>query len=325
MKAIFFKIIFYIFVCAVALLPLQPAAAQIIGGAYVQTNAATNIYSNQATLNGYFSFPYYYTGTNYVWFQWGTDTNYQNSTSQQLMSGNSNSFSQYISNLNPNTTYHFRAALQNNNAITYGQDMTFYTNSSGNYYGNSSLYVRKQVINYSSGILNWQASVNANPTELIGFAITLQAVNGDVHNVIVRDILPENLTYFRAGTTTLDGQNYVGDITSGINIGTIMAGNTRTIIYQAITGPSQNFAYGTTTLSNNATITSSESGTQTASAQVIVNRSQVYGATSINTGITNNPVSGSFFLPLFLIIFMSWLYFTGRVSRFSNWIGAKIK
>jgi len=45
--------------------------------------------------------------------------------------------------------------------------------------------------------------------------------------------------------------------------------------------------------------------------------------TATPTGITNNIISDSFFLPLFLILLGSWLYFTGRIYRFADWISKK--
>lgn len=48
--------------------------------------------------------------------------------------------------------------------------------------------------------------------------------------------------------------------------------------------------------------------------------SQVLGASDISTGVTNNIVKDSFFMPLFLIFLMSWLYFTGKIYRFADWL-----
>ena len=89
----------------------------------VQTNSATNTYSNQATLNGYVN------GSNlynmYVWFQWGTTISYGYETNHQAMSY-SGFFNQHIAELSPGIIYHFRAVTQNyNGQIIYGQDITF--------------------------------------------------------------------------------------------------------------------------------------------------------------------------------------------------------
>ncbi len=293
------------------------------GSFYAQTNSATNVQNNQATLNGYEAGGATY--NNYVWFQYGTDTNYGNNTNQQTLNY-SGSFTQNIANLSYNTTYHFRAVAESSGQTVYGQDMTFNSNgSNNNYYGNGSLSITKQVINLSSGNLAWQSSVNAKPGDVLSFAITLQATGGqEIDNVFVRDNLPADLIY-KGNMTVNASQNYSGNPASGINIGTIPAGGIEVIAYQAQVAPAANFIYGTTTLSNNATITSTEAGTQTASASVFVNNSLVYGAaTSVSTGLTNNPITDSFFLPMILIIFGSWFYFSGNVYKFSDWLGSRL-
>ena len=183
-----------------------------------------------------------------------------------------------------------------------------------------TLTISKKVINLTSGNLNWQASVNAKSGDVLAFVITIQAGNQDVHNVFVRDILPAGLTY--KGNMTVNASiNYSGNPASGIGVGTIPAGGITIISYQAQANPT---TYGSSVLTNNATITSNEAGTQTASASVFVTGSAVYGATDVPTGLTNNPVRDSFLLPVFLIILMSWMYFTGRIYVFADWLGAKI-
>lgn len=300
--------------------------SQQTGQNNVQTYSATNISNSQATLNGYFSMPYLYSGTSYVWFQWGIGTNYGYETVHQSISGNSQNFSQNIVNLAPNTAFHFRAVMQNNNGTFYGQDMTFNSNGSNNYYGNGSLSVTKQAINLTLGNLNWQSSVSANPGDILSFAIILQASGQDVHNVVVRDLLPLNLTF--AGNLAVNSSlNYPGDIQNGVNVGTVPANGVVVVSYQARVAPSASLPYGASTLTSNATVTSQESGTQTASAQILMNNSYVYGnsnITNLSTGLTNNPVTDSFFLPIMLIILGSWFYFSGNIYKFSDWLGARL-
>ena len=149
-------------ICLTLLSVFSVASAQTVGAVTVQTNSATNISNYQATLNGYLSVPYI-SNSNYVYFQWGTTTNYTNTTNQQNINS-SNSFSQVITGLSLNTTYHFMAVVQSNNGTYYGQDMTFYTNqnnnnSSGNYYvqTNYPTYVQN-----NSATLNGTLSCNNN-------------------------------------------------------------------------------------------------------------------------------------------------------------------
>jgi len=240
---------------------------QQVGGINAQTNSATNVSNYQATLNGYFGAPYLNASAN-VWFQWGATTSYGNNTNQQSLY-NSGSFSQNITGLSLNTTYHFRAVAQNNNTTVYGSDMTFYTGSGS---GAGYLIVGKKVINLTSGNLNWQNSVNAKPYDVLSFAITLQAQGQDVHNIFAQDTLPSNLIY-KDNLTINASLNYAGNPTSGINVGTLSAGQVMVISYQAQVASDQNFAYGLSNLTSTANITSQESGTQTAIATVLINNS----------------------------------------------------
>src|SRR3989344_6593969 len=241
---------------------------QQVGGINAQTNSATNVSNYQATLNGYFGAPYLNASAN-VWFQWGTTTSYGNNTNQQSLY-NSGSCSQNITGLLQNTTYHFRAVAQSNNATVYGSDTTFYTGSGS---GSGYLIVGKKVINLTAGNLNWQTSLNN-----------------------------------------------IGNPASGINVGTLSAGQVEVISYQVQVASSPNFAYGLSNLTSTANITSQESGTQTAIATVLINNSSVQGITTIPTGLTNNLLEDSFFLPLLIVLISVWLYFSGLAYKFADWM-----
>lgn len=307
-------------ICASVLALAQPALAQLVGTPTVQTNSATNISANQATLNGYFGIPYLQTGTSYFWFQWGPyELTYGNETTHQSTTSNNQNFSQALVSLSPNTTYHYRTVLQTNNGTFYGPDVSFATTNNSDY-TNSTLSVTKQAINLTSGNLNWQNSITANPDDVISFAIILRAGSQDAHNVFVRDMLPPNLSYI--GRLIVNSNlNSWGDPQVGINIGTIPANGVAVVSYQARVAPGSSLPYGSTTLSSSATITSQEMGTQTVSSQVLVNNSWIAGnsnITNVPTGLTNNPFKDSFFFPLAGIILFSWLYFTGKIKKFMS-------
>jgi len=91
------------------------------------TAAAQNIQPNSATLsasvnpNG---------SDSSVWFEYGLDTNYGNSTTSQTVAGSNTSavpFTASIANLAPGQTFHFRAVASNSFGTTYGADQTFAT------------------------------------------------------------------------------------------------------------------------------------------------------------------------------------------------------
>jgi len=281
----------------------------------VQTNSATNVYNNQATLNGYLYNSSNNNCNSYVWFQYGPNTSYGTETNHQSQN-NTGSFSQNVNIYNNgNTTYHFRAVAQSCNGNTvYGQDMTLATTGSG------SLTISKTVRNMTSGNSNWSTSTYASPSDTLMFMITIQATGSQsVNNVFVRDIFPGNLIY-RNQQIVSGSSNYSGDITSGLSIGSISAGQTVTITYQAQVAALQNFSYGTTTLNNSVSVTSSDSTSNpTTSASVSVTRSAVYGASSVATGLTNNLLMDSFILPLMLALIGLWMFKSGMFIKVEKW------
>ena len=93
------------------------------------TNLATNIGETSARLNGL--------GLNLSniatdgWFEWGTSQSLGNTGSRiTLGSVSSNSFYQSLFGLSPNTTYYFRAVVENSNGKAYGDILNFRMNSS---------------------------------------------------------------------------------------------------------------------------------------------------------------------------------------------------
>jgi len=285
-----------------------------------QTKPATNITVNQATLNGYL----YNNNTNCnadVWFEYGTTSNYGYQTNRQTKSFTTN-FSQNVNLYGNYANYHFRAVAQDCQSNTvYGQDLSFFVNA-----GQGALSVSKTARNLTSGS-GWSNIIYANPADTLMFMITLRApASQNVSNATVRDYFPNNLTYKDQLIVSGAGSNYSGDINSGINIGSINSGQTVAITYQAQVAPAQNFSYGTTTLNNNVSVTSSGSGyAPSSSASIIVTRSAVYGATTIPTGFTNNFWLDSFILPLTAVLIGVWLWRAGLFFGVEKWLTGKNK
>ena len=135
---------------------------------YVQTQSASNVYQNSAQLNG--SVNSNNCQTNY-WFEYGTSWSLGNTTSNQS-AGSSNgqmNISSYISGLNYNSTYYFRAVAQNNSGISYGSILSFTTNG-GNYCNgyncgnnNGAPYVQTlSATNYTGNSVVFNGSVTPN-------------------------------------------------------------------------------------------------------------------------------------------------------------------
>jgi len=97
-------------------------------GIKVNTSAASSVTGQSATFNGYLT-SMGASSTAYVWFEYGTDTTYGNSTPQQSK-GMPGSFSYSISRLQPGLTYYYRAAAFSNGYNVYGQYSTFQTTPS---------------------------------------------------------------------------------------------------------------------------------------------------------------------------------------------------
>lgn len=93
----------------------------------VNTNAANNIGTTYATLNGLVNS----NGSTNIsaWFEWGINSNYGNQTPKNFYGNTSSTnFNYALGGLQPNTTYYFRAAAQSNNGqIVYGSQMAFTT------------------------------------------------------------------------------------------------------------------------------------------------------------------------------------------------------
>ncbi len=308
-----------LFIVCVAL--LSAGGAVFAEDFNVQTNSATEVKNNQVILNGYVigGAPY----SSSVWFEWGATTSYENQTQHLSLYAANAPFSQAVLGLSPNTSYHFRAVFQGRGTILYGQDMTFTTSGEG-YVGSSSLSVTKRVINLTSGSSSWQSSVSARPSDMLSFAIILQANGRDFHEVNVRDVLPSNLIY--KGNMTVNGSLvFSGNSMPSVGIGTILSGQVAIVSYQAQIAPAVSFAYGITTINNGATVTSAQAGTQTALASVTVNKSLVSGASIIATGLTNNFLTESFFLPLLIIVLGLWFGFSGQAILWADKLKARIK
>jgi hypothetical protein len=95
------------------------------GPPVVITNAATNVASSSATLNGIVDPHGLTTG---VHFQYGTTTTYGLTTAGQSHTGNNyQSASTNVSGLSASTTYHFRLVGANGASTTYGSDRVFTT------------------------------------------------------------------------------------------------------------------------------------------------------------------------------------------------------
>jgi hypothetical protein len=92
------------------------------------TTTATILSSNSARLNG-IGFPNTTVGTTSMWFEWGPTTSLGYRTSARVIASNntSNPYNDFVSGLVPGTTYWYRAVVQNQNGLAYGEIVRFQT------------------------------------------------------------------------------------------------------------------------------------------------------------------------------------------------------
>ena len=95
----------------------------------VSTSGATGVTTSGATLNGSVNGNGSYTTT---WFEWGTNTNYGNTIYSNSSTSGYTNFSGYISGLNQNTVYYYRAVAQSSYGTVYGNSMSFTTSYNNN-------------------------------------------------------------------------------------------------------------------------------------------------------------------------------------------------
>ncbi len=270
--------------------------AQWVGGVTVQTNLPTNVSNYQTTLNGNLSIPYI-SNSNYVYFQWGTTNGYGNQTNQQYL--NNGSFSQVISGLNYNTSYHYRAVAQGSFGTVYGQDVVFYM---GQQEVSGSNYVQTNL-----------------PTNIFDTGATF---NGYLYG----SSQSTNYAYFQWGTT--QGYGYETPKTTIGYSGSFsqtMGNLTPNTIYH-YRAVSQSGYYGTTIYGPDVVFTTY--GGTVYVPPIVYNYTgggQVLGVSTVDTGLTNNFFTDSFFMPLLIIILSLWLYFSGRVDKLANRLKLKFR
>ncbi len=138
----------------------------------VTTYFATNVSQNGATLNGYLET---YGQSTQRWFEWGTSYGaLYNSTNRQYQSGSGN-FSEFISGLQPNTTYYFRAAANGNYGNIYGNVASFTTTGNVNSCGFGASCAPTAVttiatnIDYNSARLNGLGLLNSGLVSTNGY------------------------------------------------------------------------------------------------------------------------------------------------------------
>ena len=252
------------------------------GAPVVTTNAATNVASFSATLNGSVD-PHGLTTS--VHFQYGTTTSYGSTTASQTKSGNTyQSVSANISGLIASTTYHFRIVATNSSGTRYGSDRTFTTLS----VTGPPVVTTNPATNVASFSATLNGSVDPHgltttihfqygTTTSYGLTTASQSKSGNTYQSVSANIsgLSASTTYhFRIVATNSSGTRYGSDRTfttlsaTGAPVVTTNAATNVTSSSATLNGSldphglatSVHFQYGTTTSYGHTTPMQSQTG-----------------------------------------------------------------
>lgn len=164
-------------------------------------------------------------------------------------------------------------------------------------------------------------SIIAAPGDVISFKITVEAVNGDLENVELTDILPSGI--HDARDIYVDGSKVSDDLENGLDLGDIDEGDTVKVTFTAYVAGKDSFSFGQNRIINTAKAEcDNDDCSDEDSATVTVNKTQVEGATTVSTGFTNNPFIDSFVIPAGLALFLIWA-FKAKLIKAEEWLDAK--
>lgn len=193
----------------------------------------------------------------------------------------------------------------------YNYPYNYTTPCSGSACG--AITIEKTGRNLTDNSQGWTHTIPANPGEVVVFQIR---ITGSGNNVIVREVLPEYVSY--RGNLLVDGAPYVGGgnlFGSGLSIGSLPYGQTRIITFEAIVS---NSVSGGSKLKNTATVFYGNTSASDNALVCVSSKKIIAIPTYVSTGITDNILLDTFVLPLgitLLIIFI----FRSRILRFEEW------
>ena len=290
----------------------------------VETNSGINIQTTSAVLTGYLK-DLGGADSCKVWFQVGRDSSYGNETPHRSQS-KIGSFNAGLYNLSSNTTYYFRAVVENDVGNSYGVKRSFRTKGTNGAKEEDrvSLSVEKSVKNLSRGDTKWYNSYrSADPSDRLLFQIKIEST-GDIkaQNVMVKDSLPDNIIY--QGNLRIDNVYSSKNIsTQAINIGDLSPGQSKIITFEAKVASKTKFSYGTTNLINTGRAYNTETS-DSDTCKIMVTRKAVAGTvtetgtvTDIPTGISNG-ILDSILFPLIITLTIIWI-FRSKLIGFDKW------
>ncbi len=202
-------------------------------------------------------------------------------------------------------TYNCTITATNNYGTTNSSSMTIYVNYGNNYNNYNTVQT-----NYASYVSNSQAILNG----------TIPYTNQS----------STNYAFFQWGTTTNYGNQtspqalgYSGSFMQALgnlNPGTLYH-------FRAVEQNNYGTFYGqdlTFTTTGTSYYNNYNYNNQQTYPNQIIYQPTVLGASTVNTGLTDNFWVDSFFMPLLLILAGLWLYFSGKAFKFADWLKKKV-
>lgn len=185
----------------------------------------------------------------------------------------------------------------------------------------AKISLRKTIKNVSQGTV-FSDTVPANPGDTLVVGIVVKAKNKPLSDVIVKETLPTGLIY--KGDLKVNEVLTIGDILTGLNIGSLAIDQEKTITFQAEVAGPENFSFGQTELTNTVLVSNKEISRSDA-AKVIVSKAAVAGvATAISTGLTNNVLFDFLLIPLVVALLITW-FFRPHLLIFEEWLDKRKK
>ncbi len=193
------------------------------------TTVAAVLSNTQARLNG-IAVPNTTNSSTTAWFEWGVSGSFGSRTnSQSVTSGNSSQYySDIVSNLVPGGVYFYRAVVQNQNGIAYGDTVRFQTTKTTSPSPQvvvRSTTVRNVVVARSAASL-LELSVESNFDRMcingqIDYTITYRNISSQtLEKSVLQFNLPKEVTYL----TSSRGRYEVVDRTMTIDLGSVKPG-----------------------------------------------------------------------------------------------------
>jgi uncharacterized repeat protein (TIGR01451 family) len=138
----------------------------------------------------------------------------------------------------------------------------------------------------TDGHIDLTSSVRADGNDTVQFVVKISNTwDTTAYNIHLTDLLPDGLSYIW-GSTNVDGIVVSDDLTtSGLNLGALSPGVTKTIRFSAMVDSSVVPTWGTRTLYNTAQVRTDDSGVEVSRLPIILGHNGVLGAAAgVNTG-----------------------------------------